>query len=109
MRIRRRWTVALPGQARPQICPVDRDHRLFLLDPPLLRRNFPGVFAFSRPRQQMAYVAILKRIRLLIPVELDGHYNAIRRGFEKGDLTVPSVPISEMQLARSCPVQEAAN
>jgi hypothetical protein len=33
----------------------------------------------------MAYTAILQRIRLLIPEQLDGHYNAIRRGFEEGD------------------------
>jgi hypothetical protein len=49
----------------------------------------------------MGYTAILQRIRLLIPAELDGHYKAIRRGFEEGDLTVPALPISEMQLARA--------
>jgi hypothetical protein len=37
----------------------------------------------------MAYTAILQRIRLLIPAEFDGH------------LTVPSLRISEMQLARA--------
>ena len=49
----------------------------------------------------MAYTAILQRIRLLIPEELDGHYNAIRRGFEEGDLTTPSLAISNMVLARA--------
>jgi hypothetical protein len=49
----------------------------------------------------MAYTAILQRIRLLIPAELDGHCTAILRGFEEGDLTVPSLRISEMQLARA--------
>ena len=49
----------------------------------------------------MGYTAILQRIRLLIPAEFDGHYKAIRRGFEEGDLTVPSLRISEMQLARA--------
>jgi hypothetical protein len=49
----------------------------------------------------MAYTAILQRIRLLIPAELDGLYDAIRRGFEEGDLTVPSLSISDMQLARA--------
>ena len=48
----------------------------------------------------MAYTAILKRIRLLIPAEFDGHYEAVRRGFEAGDLTAPSLAISDMQLAR---------
>jgi hypothetical protein len=48
-----------------------------------------------------AYTAILKRIRLLIPAELDGHYEAIRRGFEEGDLTAPSLAISDMQLVRA--------
>jgi hypothetical protein len=32
----------------------------------------------------MGYTAILQRIRLLIPAELDGHYKAIRRGLRKG-------------------------
>ena len=49
----------------------------------------------------MAYTAILKRIRLLIPAELDGHYEAVSRGFEEGDLTAPSLAISDMQLARA--------
>jgi hypothetical protein len=31
----------------------------------------------------MAYTAILKRIRLLIPAELDEHYKSICRGFER--------------------------
>jgi hypothetical protein len=48
-----------------------------------------------------AYTAILKRIRLLIPAELDGHYEAIRRGFEEADLTAPSLAISDMQLVRA--------
>jgi hypothetical protein len=56
-----------------------------------------GFFA----RGAMAYTAILQRIRLLIPEELDGHYNAIRRGFEEGDLTTPSLAISNMVLARA--------
>jgi hypothetical protein len=47
------------------------------------------------------YMTILQQIRLLIPAELDRHYEAIRRGFEEGDLTVPGLPISEMQLARA--------
>jgi hypothetical protein len=39
----------------------------------------------------MAYAAILKRIRLLIPAELEGHYKAaVCRGFEEGDLTAPT-------------------
>jgi hypothetical protein len=49
----------------------------------------------------MAYTAILKRIRLLIPARLDEHYEAIRRGFEAGDLTAPSLSISDMQIARA--------
>jgi hypothetical protein len=52
------------------------------------------------PGAHMAYTAILQRIRLLIPAELDGHYEAVRRGFEDGDLTAPSLSISDMQLAR---------
>ena len=54
----------------------------------------------------MAYTAILQRIRLLIPAELDGHYEAVRRGFEDGDLTAPSLSISDMQLA--CAISEFA-
>jgi hypothetical protein len=49
----------------------------------------------------MAYTAILERIRLLIPAELDGHYKAVCRGFEEGDLTAPSLSISNMTLARA--------
>jgi hypothetical protein len=49
----------------------------------------------------MAYTAILQRIRLLIPTKLDGHYKAVCRAFEEGDLTAPSLPISDMQLARA--------
>jgi hypothetical protein len=43
----------------------------------------------------------LKRIRLLIPAKLDGHYDAVCRAFEEGDLTAPSLSISDMQLARA--------
>jgi hypothetical protein len=49
----------------------------------------------------MAHTAILERIRLLLPAKLDGHYESIRRGFEEGDLTAPSLSISEMELARA--------
>jgi hypothetical protein len=49
----------------------------------------------------MVYAAILRQIRLLIPAELDGHYESIRRSFEAGDLTAPSLSISQMQLARA--------
>jgi hypothetical protein len=49
----------------------------------------------------MAYTAILKRIRLLIPAKLDGHYDAVCRSFEEGDLTAPSLAISDMQSARA--------
>jgi hypothetical protein len=49
----------------------------------------------------MTSAAILKRIRLLIPTKLDGHYKAVCRAFEEGDLTAPSLSISEMQLARA--------
>jgi hypothetical protein len=49
----------------------------------------------------MAYTAILKRIRLLIPAKLDGHYDAVCRAFEEGDLTAPNLSISDMQLARA--------
>jgi hypothetical protein len=49
----------------------------------------------------MAYAAILQRIRLLIPAEFEGHYKAILRGFEEGDLTAPSLSISNMTLARA--------
>jgi hypothetical protein len=48
-----------------------------------------------------AYTTILKRIRLPIPAEFDGHYEAVRRGFEEGDLTAPSLAISDMELARA--------
>jgi hypothetical protein len=48
-----------------------------------------------------AHTAILKRVRLLIPAELDGRYEAVRRGFDEGDLTAPSLSISDMQLARA--------
>jgi hypothetical protein len=49
----------------------------------------------------IAYTTILQRIRLLIPAELDRHYNAVCRGFEEGDLTAPSLSISDTQLART--------
>jgi hypothetical protein len=49
----------------------------------------------------MAYTAILKQIRLLIPAELDRHYESIHRGFEEGTLTAPRLSISQMQLARA--------
>jgi hypothetical protein len=49
----------------------------------------------------MAYAAILRRIRSLIPADHDAHYNAVCRGFEEGDLTTPSLAISDMQLARA--------
>jgi hypothetical protein len=44
---------------------------------------------------------LLNRIRLLIPATLDEHYEAVRCGFEEGDLTVPSLAMSDMQLARA--------
>jgi hypothetical protein len=54
------------------------------------------------PRRNMAYTAILKRIRLLIPAKLDGHYDAVCRAFAEGDLTgPPSLSISDRQLARA--------
>jgi hypothetical protein len=49
----------------------------------------------------MVYTAILKRIRLLIPARLDGHYEAIRRAFEEGDLTAPRLSMSEIELAQA--------
>jgi hypothetical protein len=49
----------------------------------------------------MTSTAILKRIRLLIPAKLDGHYDAVYRAFEEGDLTAPHLSISEIQLARA--------
>jgi hypothetical protein len=58
------------------------------------------VFVLS-PEAHMAHTAILKRIRLLIPAKLDGHYESIRRGFNEGDSTTPSRSISEMELARA--------
>jgi hypothetical protein len=48
----------------------------------------------------MACTAILNRIRLLIPAKLDGHYEAVCRAFEEGELTAPRLSISDMQLAR---------
>jgi hypothetical protein len=49
----------------------------------------------------MAHPAILKRIRLLIPAKLDGHYEAVCRAFEEEDLTAPHLSISDIQLARA--------
>jgi hypothetical protein len=49
----------------------------------------------------MAYAAILKRIRLLIPADIEGLYKAVCRGFDEGDLTAPSLSISDMTLARA--------
>jgi hypothetical protein len=49
----------------------------------------------------MTYTAILNRIRLLIPPELEEHYKAVRRGFEEGDLTAPTLAVSNMELARA--------
>jgi hypothetical protein len=49
----------------------------------------------------MTHAAILKRIRLLIPAELDRHYDAVRRAFEEGDLTAPTLAISDIQLGRA--------
>jgi hypothetical protein len=49
----------------------------------------------------MTHNVILKRIRLLIPAKLDGHYKAVRRAFEEGDLTATHLAISDMQLARA--------
>jgi hypothetical protein len=59
------------------------------------------IFVLSREVGSMAYAAILRRIRLLIPADRDGHYNAVRRGFEEGDLTAPSLSISDIELARA--------
>jgi hypothetical protein len=62
----------------------------------------------------MAQKSILERIRLLIPFELDGHYRAICRAFEEGDLTDPALSISQWQLTRAisefckCPPNEAS-
>jgi hypothetical protein len=49
----------------------------------------------------MAHTAILQRIRLLIPAELDGYYDAVRRAFEEGYLTAPGLSVSNMALARA--------
>lgn len=58
-------------------------------------------YVLTRQEEHSAYAAILHRIRLLIPSDLDGHYKAVCRGFEEGDLTAPSLSISDMQLARA--------
>jgi hypothetical protein len=49
----------------------------------------------------MAHGSILERIRLLIPPELDGHYQAICRAFQEGDLTDPTLSISQWELNRA--------
>jgi hypothetical protein len=49
----------------------------------------------------LTYTAILNRIRLLIPAKLNGHYDAVCRAFEAGDLAAPRLSISDMQLARA--------
>jgi hypothetical protein len=49
----------------------------------------------------MAYETILKRIRMLIPADLEGHYQAVHRGFEEGALRAPILSISDIQLARA--------
>jgi hypothetical protein len=43
----------------------------------------------------MSQKSTLERIRLLIPRELDGHYQAICRAFDEGDLTNPTLSISQ--------------
>jgi hypothetical protein len=45
--------------------------------------------------------AIIERIRLLIPVELNRHYDAVRHAFENGELTVPDWSISDIELGRA--------
>ena len=37
----------------------------------------------------MAYTAILRQIRLLIPAKLDGHYEAVRRALGRSDGSEP--------------------
>ena len=49
----------------------------------------------------MARSSILERIQLLIPHNLDGHYQAICRAFEKGDLTNAPLSISQWELMRA--------
>jgi hypothetical protein len=49
----------------------------------------------------MAQKPILEQIRLLIPPALDGHYQAICRAFEEGDLTNPALSISQWELTRA--------
>jgi hypothetical protein len=50
----------------------------------------------ASPGTHTVHTAILQRIRLLIPAD-----KAVCRGFEDGDLTAPSLSISDMQLARA--------
>jgi hypothetical protein len=38
---------------------------------------------------------------MLIPAKLNGHYDAVCRAFEGGDLTASHLLISEIQLARA--------
>jgi len=49
----------------------------------------------------MTSTAILERIRLLLPAELDGHYKAVCCAFEERKLTAPILSISDIQLARA--------
>jgi hypothetical protein len=49
----------------------------------------------------MARGSILERIRLLIPHNFEGHYKAIRRAFDEGDLTDPPLSISQWELTRA--------
>jgi hypothetical protein len=49
----------------------------------------------------MPQKSTLERIRLLIPRELDGHYQAICRAFEEGDLTNPTLSVSQWELTRA--------
>jgi hypothetical protein len=49
----------------------------------------------------MISTAILKRIRMLIPADLEGHYKAVCSAFEEGNLTSPTLAISDIQLARA--------
>jgi hypothetical protein len=49
----------------------------------------------------MTSTAILRRIRLLIPADREGHYKAVCSAFEEGNLTAPTLAISDIQLARA--------
>jgi hypothetical protein len=57
--------------------------------------------SLGRLEAQMAQGSILERIRLLIPRELDAHYQAICRAFEESDLTDPPLSISQWELTRA--------